>query len=84
MHGVSMAWKSIMPSVIQNCSAKCSFSTGSSVNTSDDEENCEWVELKGPIDCPSNFDKFVNVDKSLLTIGDYPTSLTAVAPAPCT
>jgi len=40
MHGVSVAWKSIMIAVIQNCFAKCSFSTGSSVNTSDDEENC--------------------------------------------
>ena len=27
MHGVSVAWKSIMPAVIQNCFAKCSFST---------------------------------------------------------
>jgi hypothetical protein len=50
MQGVSVAWKSIMPSVIQNCFAKCDFSTGSSVNTNDDEENCEWVELKGHID----------------------------------
>jgi len=29
MHGVSVAWKSIMPAVIQNCFAKWSFSTGS-------------------------------------------------------
>jgi hypothetical protein len=70
MHGVSVAWKSIMPAVIQNCFAKCSFSSGSSVNTSADEENYEWVELKGPIDCPSTFDKFLNVGKFLLTIGD--------------
>jgi len=29
MHGVSVAWKSIIPAVIQNCFAKYSFSTGS-------------------------------------------------------
>lgn len=39
------------------------------MNTSDDE-NYEWVELKGPIDCSSTFDKFLNVDKSFLAIGD--------------
>ena len=40
------------------------------MNTSDGDENCEWVEMKGPIDCPITFDKFLNVDTSLLTIGD--------------
>ena len=70
MHGVPVAWKFIMCTVLQNCFAKYSFSTGISVNTSNDEENCEWLELKGHIGCPITFDKFLNVDKSLLTTGD--------------
>jgi hypothetical protein len=69
VHGVAVAQKSIMPTVIQNYFAEYSFSTGSSVNTNDDV-NCEWVELKGHIDCPSTLDKFLNVDKSLLPISD--------------
>jgi hypothetical protein len=70
-----MAWESIMPAAIQNCFAKCGFGTASSDNTDSGEENCEWVELLGHFDCPGTFEKFRNVDKSVPTTTDQPTSL---------
>jgi hypothetical protein len=39
MGSVSVVWESIVPAVIQNCFANCGFSTASSVNADDDEEN---------------------------------------------
>ena len=76
-----MAWESIMPAVIQNCFAKCGFGTASSDSTDSDEENCEWVELQGQIDCPSTFEEFLNVDKSVPTTTDQPTSLDGPGPS---
>jgi hypothetical protein len=64
-----------MPAVIQNCFAKCGFSAASSDNTGSDEENCKWVELQSHIDCPSTFKEFLNVDRSVPTTTDQPTSL---------
>jgi hypothetical protein len=40
MDGVSMAWKSTMPTLIQNCFAKCSFCIACAVNADDNEKNC--------------------------------------------
>jgi hypothetical protein len=70
-----------MPAVIQTCFAKCSFSTASSDNTDSDKENCEWVELQGHIDCPGTFEEFLNVDKSVPTTTDQPTSLDGSDPS---
>jgi hypothetical protein len=72
---ISVAWESIMPTAIQNCFAKCGFSTASSVNTDNDEENCKLVELQGHSNCPSTFDQFLNVDKSVPNTADQPVSL---------
>jgi hypothetical protein len=81
MHGVSVVWQSIMPVVIQNCFAKCGFSTGSLVSTNDEEENCQRVELKGHIDSPITFKKFCDVHISVLTRDDQPTSLESPGPS---
>ena len=43
MAGDSIAWKSTMSEFIQNCFAKCDFSTASSVNAK--EENCKCVNM---------------------------------------
>lgn len=73
--GVPMAQKSVMPLVIQN------FSHGIFHQCCEDEQNCEWVELQGHIDCPSTFMKFLNVAKSFPTTGDQLTSLGSANPS---
>jgi hypothetical protein len=59
--------------------AKCGFGSVSSNNTDSDEENFEWVELQGHNDCPSTFEEFLNVDKSVPTTTDQPTRLDGLA-----
>jgi hypothetical protein len=80
MQGVSMAWESIVPAVIQNCFAKCGFSTANSDNTDSDEENCKWVELQSHIGCSSTFEELLNVNKSVPTSIDQPKSLDVSGP----
>jgi hypothetical protein len=50
----AMAWKSIMPAIIQNCFVKCGFDTAYSVNANNHDES-EQVEPQGHIDCLSAF-----------------------------
>jgi hypothetical protein len=39
----------------------------------------DWVELQGHVDCPSNFDEFLNVDQLIPTTKDHTaTSLTSL------
>jgi hypothetical protein len=83
MRSASMAWESILTAVIQNCFAKCGFGTASSVNA-DDDENCECVELQDHNNCPCTFSEFLNVDKSVPTTVDQPTSLDGPGLAPST
>jgi hypothetical protein len=64
--------------------SKCGNGTTSLGDTDDDEENCEYLELRGHIDSPSTFDKFLNVDKSLPKTGDQLRRLDSTDPAPCT
>jgi hypothetical protein len=75
------AWESIMPAVIQNCFMKCGFSSASSDNTDSDEENCRWMELQGHTDCPSTFEEFLNVNKSVPTTTVQLTSLDGPGPS---
>jgi len=49
--------------LIQNCFAKCCFSSASSVNVN--EANCKCVKLQCHTDCPSTFNEFLNFDKSV-------------------
>lgn len=60
---------SIIPVVIKNWFAKYGVGTRK-VSKEEAEENDEWVELQGCIDCPSNFYEFLNVYKSIPTT-DY-------------
>jgi hypothetical protein len=69
-YSVAMSWESIMPVVIKNWFAKYGAGTLSKVSNEEAEENDEWVELQGHLDCPSNFDEFLNVYKSIPTT-DY-------------
>jgi hypothetical protein len=64
-----------MPEVIQNCFAKCGFRAARSVNADDEDKNCKWVELQGHADCNHDFNKLLNVDKSVCSTGDQPTDL---------
>jgi hypothetical protein len=84
IQGVSVAWKFIMPVVIQTCFVKCGLRTASSINANNDEENSEWVEVQGHTDCQSIFDEFLNVDKSVPTTSNQPTSLEGKDPPVCT
>jgi hypothetical protein len=64
-----------VPVDIQNCIPKCGFGALSEVSAEENEENNEWVEFQGHLDCTSNFDKFSNVNKSISTTHDQKTSL---------
>jgi hypothetical protein len=69
--------------IIQNCFVKCGSSTASSVNANYeyDDENCKLVELQGHSDCPSTFNKFLNVYRSVPTTSDHPTNLDSPGPS---
>jgi hypothetical protein len=42
-----------------NCFAKCGFGIEDvAVTVEDDQDNSNWVELHGHVDCPSKFDEF--------------------------
>jgi hypothetical protein len=71
MRGIAVAWESITSTVIQNCFSKCSFGIEDAVVTEDDQDNSDWVELQGHVDCPSNFDEFLNVDQLIPTTEDH-------------
>jgi hypothetical protein len=67
--------------VIKNGFAKGGFGTASSVNTNNDNENCEWVELQCHAECPSTFNGFLKVNKPAPTSRDQPTSLDSPGPS---
>jgi hypothetical protein len=68
MRGIAVARKSITSTVIQNCFSKCDFGIEDAIVTEeDDQDNSDWVELQGHVDCPSNFDEFLNVDQLIPT-----------------
>jgi hypothetical protein len=70
MRGVAAEWESIT-SVIQNCFTECGFGIEDAVGTEeDDQDNSDWVELQGHVDCPSTSDKYLNVDQLILTTED--------------
>jgi hypothetical protein len=56
---VAVAWESITSSVIQNCFINCGFGIEDAVGNEDVQDNSDWVELHGPVDCPSTFDEFI-------------------------
>jgi hypothetical protein len=51
------------------------------VNTNNDEECCEWVELYGYIDCHSTFEEFLYVAKSVPTTNNQLTHLNCPGPS---
>lgn len=67
MYSVAM---SVIPVVIKNWFAKYGVGTLRKVSNEEAEENDEWVELQGRMDCPSNFYEFLKVHKSIPTT-DY-------------
>jgi hypothetical protein len=72
MWGIAVAWESIRFTVIQNCFAKYSFSIEDAVITEeDDQDNSNWVVLQGHVDCPRNFNEFLNVDQLIPTTEDH-------------
>jgi hypothetical protein len=71
MRGIAVAWESITSTVIHNCFSKCGFGIEDAVVTEDDQDNSNWVELQGHVDCPSNFDEFLNVDQLIPTTEDH-------------
>jgi hypothetical protein len=59
MQGIAVARESITSTVTQNCFVKCGFGIKYAIITEeDDQDNSDWVELQGYVDCPSNFDDF--------------------------
>jgi hypothetical protein len=59
---------------------KCGFSTASLVVTNHDEENKMGLTA-GHIDCPSTFDKFLNVNKFVPKTDYQLTSLDSPGPS---
>jgi hypothetical protein len=74
-HGKPLAGKVQLFTVIQNCFSKCGFGIEDAVVTEEDDQgNSDWVELQGLVDCPSNFDEFLNVDQLIPTTEDRTTT----------
>lgn len=68
---------------IQNCFVKCGFSAAGSVKADDKGKNCKRAELQGHTDYTCTFNRFHNVDLSVPTNGDQPTSLLSQFSALC-
>jgi hypothetical protein len=52
--------------------SKCGFGIKDAVVTEkDDQDNSDWVKLQGHVDCPSNFDEFLNVNQLIPTTEDH-------------
>jgi hypothetical protein len=71
MCGHSVAWKSIMTAIIQNCLAKYGFSTAwwmPAMIT----KTAKWVELQDHTDCPHIFSGFLYVNNSVPATSDQP------------
>jgi hypothetical protein len=66
-YSVAMSWESVIPVVIKNLFAKYGVGPLRKARNEEAEENDEWVELQGHMDCPSNFDEYINVYKSIPT-----------------
>jgi hypothetical protein len=71
MRGVAVVWESVMCTITQNCSSKYSFGIKDALDIKEEvQDNCDWMELQGEMNCPSSFEGFVNMGKLILTIDD--------------
>lgn len=70
MQGI-VAWESNTSTATHKCFSKCSFGIEDAVVTEDDQDNSNWVEMQGHVQCPSNFHEFLNADQLMLTTKEH-------------
>lgn len=70
MRNVCVSWEEISSSVIANCFRKAGFGEAMASDEGDAEEDFDWPELTGEVECPTNFRDYIVCDDNVIATSD--------------